>query len=87
MFGILTGIPGNSFKVLQNSGIPQDFESAGFGILHRLLLSFLEILKFLGTQFSVVHREGGGYFLEQPIQWQYFETLKNRSYIISHNKC
>ena len=66
IFGILTGIPGNSLKVLQNSGIPQDFESAGFGILHKLLLCFLEILKFLGTQFGVVHREGGGggYFLE-----------------------
>ena len=44
-------------KVLQNSGIPQDFES---GILHKLLLSFLEILKFLGTQFSVVNVGGGG---------------------------
>ena len=49
IFGILTGIPGKSFKVLQNSGILQDFESAGFGILHKLLISFLEILKFLGT--------------------------------------
>ena len=55
IFGILTGIPGNSFKVFQNSGIPQDFESAGCGILHKLLC-FLEILKFLGTQFGVVHR-------------------------------
>ena len=45
---------------LQNSGIPQDFELAGFRILHKLLLSFLEILKFLGTQFSVVHGGGGG---------------------------
>ena len=53
-------IPENSFKVLQNSEIPQDFESAGFGILHKLLLSFLEILKFLGTRFSVVHGGGGG---------------------------
>ena len=59
IFAILTGIPGNSFKVLQNSGIPQDFELAGFGILHKLLLSFLEILKFLGTQFNVVHRYPG----------------------------
>ena len=59
-FLILTGIPGNSFKVLQNSGISQDFESAGFGILQKLLLSFLEILTFLGTQFSVVHKGGGG---------------------------
>ena len=57
IFGIFTGIPGNSFKVLQNSGISQDFESAGFGIVHKLLPS-LEILKFLGTQFSVVHRGG-----------------------------
>ena len=46
---ILTGIPGKSLKILQNSGIPQEFESAGFGILHKLLLSFLEIMKFLGT--------------------------------------
>ena len=47
-------------QVLQNSGIPQDFESAGFGILQKLLLSSLEILKFLGIQFSVAHRGGGG---------------------------
>ena len=31
-------------------------KTAGFGILQKLLLFFLEILKFLGTQFSVVHR-------------------------------
>ena len=48
---ILTGIPGKPFKILQNSGIPQEPESQGFGILHKLLLSFLEIPKFLGTQF------------------------------------
>ena len=47
-------------KFLRNFGIPQDFESAGSGILQKLQLSFLEILKFLGTQFSVVHRGGGG---------------------------
>ena len=66
IFGILAGIPGNPFKVLQNSGIPEDFESAGLGILHKLLLSFLEILKFLGAQFNVVHGGWGwgGYFLE-----------------------
>ena len=40
---------------MQISGIPQDFESARFGILNKLPLSFLEILKFMGTQFSVVH--------------------------------
>ena len=57
LFGILTGI---SFKVLRNSGIPQDFESVGFGILHKLLLYFLEIMKFFGNQFGVVHRRGGG---------------------------
>ena len=56
IFGILTGIPGNSFKVLQNSGIPEDFESAGFEILHKLPLSSLEIVEFFGTQVSVVHR-------------------------------
>ena len=33
--------------------ILQEFESAGFGILHELLLSFLEILKFLGKVCSI----------------------------------
>ena len=53
---ILTRIPGKPFKVVRNSGIPQYFESTGFEILPKLLLSFLEILRFLGTQFSVVHK-------------------------------
>ena len=57
---VLTGIPGKPFNFLRNSGIPQDFESAGSGILQKLQLSFLEILQFLGTQFGVVHRRGGG---------------------------
>ena len=57
---ILTRIPGKPFKILQNSGIPQASESAGFQILYKLLLPFLEILKFLGTQFSVVDGGGGG---------------------------
>ena len=48
-FLILTGIPGKTIQVLRNSGIPQDFESAGFGILHKLPLYFVEILKLLGT--------------------------------------
>ena len=56
----LTGILGNPFKFLRNFGIPQDFGPAGYGILQKLQLSFLEILKFLGTQFSVVHGDGGG---------------------------
>ena len=56
---ILTGIPGKPFKFLRNSGIPQDFELAGTGILQKLQLSFLEILKFLGTQLSVFHRGWG----------------------------
>ena len=60
IFGILTGILGNSFKVLQNSALPQDSESAELGILHKLLLSFLEILKVLDAQFSVVHGGRGG---------------------------
>ena len=55
---ILNEIPGKPFKVLQNSGIPQDFESAGFRILQKLLFSFLEILKFLGTQFSQAFWKG-----------------------------
>ena len=59
-------MPGKPFKFLRNSGIPQDVESAGSGILQELQLSFLEILKLLGTQFSVVHRGGVGYFQEQP---------------------
>ena len=67
IIGILTGLRGNSFKVLQNSGIPQDLESAGFGILHKLLLLFLEILKFLGTQFSVVHWGGVDIFWNSPL--------------------
>ena len=50
------GILRKLFKVLQNSGIPQDLEPARFGILQKLLLSFLEILEFLSTQSSVVHR-------------------------------
>ena len=54
IFGILTGIPGSSFKVLQNSGIPQDFESAGSGVLHKLQLSFLEILKLFPNSVSSI---------------------------------
>ena len=53
----------NSRKTIEffrNSGIPQDFESAGSGILQKLQLSFMEILKFLGTLFSVVRWGGGG---------------------------
>ena len=55
----MIGIPGKPSKFLRNSGIPQDFESAGSRILQKLQLSFLGILKFLGAQFSVVHWEGG----------------------------
>ena len=53
----MTGVLGKLFKVLQNSGIPLDLESAAFGMLHELPLYFLDIMKFLGTQFSVVHRD------------------------------
>ena len=65
----------NSGKTIQNLAKfwnSQEFESAGFGILHKLLLSFLEILKFLGTHFSVVYWRGGGggNFLEKPIEVQ-----------------
>ena len=35
---ISTGIPQKPSKVLHNSGIPQDPESAKFGILQKLLL-------------------------------------------------
>ena len=69
---ILTRIPGKQFKVLQNSGIPQDFELARFGILQKLSLSFLEILKFLGAQFSVIHR--GDIFWNSPIQLFFEES-------------
>ena len=48
--------PRKSFQVLRNSGILQDFQSVGAGMLQKLLLSFLEILKFLRTQFSVLDR-------------------------------
>ena len=51
-----------TIQILQNSGIPQDCETAGIGILEKLLLFFLEILKFLGTQFSAVHRGEGWIF-------------------------
>ena len=63
---IFTGVPGKPFKVLGSSGISQDFESAGFGILHILLVGNLEIFMY---QFSVFHSRGGGvgYCLEQPI--------------------
>ena len=37
---ILTGIPGKPFTVLQNSGIPQDFESVGFGFLQTIVLQY-----------------------------------------------
>ena len=40
--------------------MPQDFESTGSGILQKLQLFFLEILKILGTQFGVVNGLEGG---------------------------
>ena len=58
----------NSRKTIQSLGIPQDFESAVFGILQKLLLSFLEILNFLGIQFSVVHGGGGDIFWNSPME-------------------
>ena len=54
---------------MRNSGIPQDFESAGSGILQKLQLSFLEILKFLGAQFSVV--QGGGWIFSGIAHYQF----------------
>ena len=60
----------NSTKIIQsleNCGIPQYLESATFGIQQKLLLSFLEILKFLSTQFSVVHRGGVDIFWNSPL--------------------
>ena len=72
ILSILIGIPGKLFKFLQNSGNPQDFESVGSGILQKLQLSFLEILKFPGTQFGVIlHPWGGGgldIFWNSPMQ-------------------
>ena len=76
IFWILIGIPGKPFKVLQNSGFRRDFESAGFGILHKLLLPFLEILKFLGTQFNVVHTgRGVDIFWNSPMFYETFICL------------
>ena len=60
----------NSRKAIQffrNSGIPQKFESAGSEILQKLQFSFLEILKFLGTQFSVILRRGVDIFWNSPL--------------------
>ena len=56
-----------TIQILRNSGIPQDFESASSGLLQKLQLSFLEILKFLGTQFSVVHRGCVDIFWNSPM--------------------
>ena len=69
MLWILTGIPRKPFTILQNSGIPQDFESAGFGFLQTVLLycPSLEILKFLDTQFSVVHGGCVDIFWNSPL--------------------
>ena len=67
----MIGIPAKPFKILQNSGFPQEFKSAGFGILHKLLPSFLEILKFLDTQFSVVYR--GVWLFSGVADWNLFE--------------
>ena len=46
---------------MQNSGIPQYLGLARFGILQKLLQSFVEILKLFSTQFSVVHGGWGGW--------------------------
>ena len=59
----LTGIPrispkGKTIQNLAKLWNSQDSESAGLEILYKLLLPFLEILKFLSTRFSVVHKEG-----------------------------
>ena len=62
------------FKFLQNSGIPQDFESVGSGILQKLQLSFLEILKFLGTGFGVVHSGGVDIFWNSPFSSVFSST-------------
>ena len=55
------------FKVLQNSGIPQDSQPVRFGVLQKLLLSFLAILKVFSTQFSVVHRGVVDIFWNSPL--------------------
>ena len=59
----------NSRKTIQNlSKFWNSPRMSKVGILHKLLLlPFLEILKFLGTQFSVVHRGGVDIFWNSPI--------------------
>ena len=56
---------------------PQDFESVGSGILQKLQLSFLEILKFLGTQFGVIHRGCVDIFWNSPF---HFKTSANQRF-------
>ena len=92
-FWILTGIPRRPLKVLQNSGISQAFESPRFGILQKLLLAFLEILKFLGTQFSVVPSVYVDIFWNSPIgycvlRWTRPVTQQDRYLFYSkYNSC
>ena len=64
---ILTEILRKLYEVLQNSGI-SNLESARFGILQKLLLSFLEILNFLSLQFSDIYRGYVDIFWNNPLQ-------------------
>ena len=59
---ILSGIPGKPFKFLQNSGIPQHFESAGLWNPAKTAVVLLGNPDVLGTQFCVVHRGAGWIF-------------------------
>ena len=72
-----------TIQILRNSGIPQDFELAGSGILQKLQLSFLEILKILGTQLSIIHGRGD-IFWNSPIDilfsWAYVQYEISKLY-------
>ena len=70
----------DSTKIIQSLAkfcSSQHLESATFRILQKLLLSFLEILKFLSAQFSVVHPWGeGGIFSGIAHCWEGVEFIQ-----------
>ena len=67
--------------------MPQDFESAGSGILQKLQLSFLEILKILGTQFSVVHGLEGGVNIPHKLFGNYDHVSASLNSFFAEMKC